>query len=221
MTAATAPKRVTKHAAGDSVDRALGNAAGALSYAEDLEVIFEMPDAEVGRLIKQKARSFRRMIEQTDSSVVGHLTERAVLELPQEPNDAGSETVKQGDFDMASREFRRGLIKRLLLSSADLQAALNLTRQAVSAASRARRLFTVDVEGQSYFPAFFADGKVDRATLENVSRILGELPGWTKWDFFTTAKGSLGDINPLEALCKGKVEEVNRVAAAFAEEASR
>ena len=221
MTTATALKRVTRHAAGDSVDRALGNAAGALSYAEDLEVIFEMPDAEVGRLIKQKARSFRRMIEQTDSPVAEHLTKRAVLELPQEPNDAMSETVKQGDFDMASREFKRGLIKRQLLSSADLQAALNLTRQAVSAASRARRLFTVDVEGQSYFPAFFADGKVDRATLENVSRILGELPGWTKWDFFTTAKGSLGDINPLEALRKGKVEEVNRVAAAFAEEASR
>lgn len=221
MTTATALKRLTKHAAGDSVDRALGNAAGALSYAEDLEVIFEMTDAEVGRLIKQKARSFRRMIEQADSPAARHLTEPAVLELPQEPNDAASETVKQGAFDMDSREFRRSLIKRQLLLSADLQAALNLTRQAVSAASRARRLFTVDVEGQSYFPAFFADGKVDRATLENVSRILGELPGWTKWDFFTTAKGSLGDINPLEALRKGKVEEVNRVAAAFAEEASR
>jgi hypothetical protein len=221
MTTATALKRVTKHAAGDSVDRALGNAAGALSYAEDLEVIFEMPDAEVGRLIKQKARSFRRMIEQTDSPVAGHLTEPVVLELPQEPDDAAPETVKQGDFDVASREFRRSLIKRQLLSSADLQAALSLTRQAVSAASRARRLFTVDVEGQSYFPAFFADGKIDRATLENVSRILGELPGWTKWDFFTTAKGSLRDISPLEALRKGRVEEVNRVAAAFAEEASR
>jgi hypothetical protein len=88
-----------------------------------------------------------------------------------------------------------------------LQAALSLTGQAVSAASRARRLFTVDVDGQSYFPAFFANGKVDRATLENVSRILGELPGWTKWDFFTTAKGSLGDISPLEALRKGRIEK--------------
>jgi hypothetical protein len=221
MTTATALKRVTRYAAGDSVDRALGNAAGALSYADDLEVIFEMPDAEVGRLIKQKARSFRRMIERADSPVAGRLTEPVVLELPQEPEDAAPETVNQGDFGIASREFRRGLIKRQLLSSADLQAALSLTRQAVSAASRARRLFTVDVEGQSYFPAFFADGKVDRATLENVSRILGGLPGWTKWDFFTTAKGSLGDINPLQALRKGKVEEVNRVAAAFSEEASR
>jgi hypothetical protein len=221
MSTATALKRVTRGAAGDSVDRALGNAAGALSYAEDLEVIFEMPDAEVGRLIKQKARSFRRMIERADDPMAGHLTEPVVLALPQEPDDAAPEAVKQGDLDIASREFRRGLIKRQLLLSADLQAALSLTRQAVSAAARARRLFTVDVEGQSYFPAFFADGRVDRATLENVSRILGELPGWTKWDFFTTAKGSLGDINPLEALRKGKVEEVNRVAAAFAEEASR
>ncbi|MDN7180580.1 hypothetical protein M0D69_21770 [Caballeronia sp. SEWSISQ10-4 2] len=221
MTTATALKRVTRDAAGDSVDRALGNAAGALSYAEHLEVIFEMPDAEVGRLIKQKARSFRRMIEQTDSPVAGRLTEPVVLELPQEADDAAPETVKQDDFDIASREFRRSLIKRQLLSSANLQAALSLTRQAVSAASRARRLFTVDVEGQSYFPAFFADGKVGRATLENVSRILGELPGWTKWDFFTTAKGSLGDISPLEALRKGRIEEVNRVASAFTEEASR
>jgi len=219
MTTGTALKRVTEHDAADSVDRALGNAAGALSYAEDLDVIFEMPDAEVGRLIKQKARSFRRMIEQTNRPAAVHLTEPVVLQLPQDSNDSASETGTQVGFDMASRDFRRSLVKRHLLSSAGLQAALNLTRQAVSAAARARRLFTVDVEGQSYFPAFFADGKVDRATLENISRILGELPGWTKWDFFTTAKGSMGNINPLEALRKGRVEEVNRAAAAFVEEA--
>ncbi|WP_073101280.1 hypothetical protein [Pollutimonas bauzanensis] len=61
--------------------------------------------------------------------------------------------------------------------------ALSLTRQAVSAATRSGRLFTVDVEGDVYYPAFFADGSVDRATLEKVSRQLGRLPGWTKLEY--------------------------------------
>lgn len=39
--------------------------------------------------------------------------------------------------------------------------------------------------------------------------------------FISGDMDALGDINPLEALRKGKVEEVNRVAAAFVEEASR
>jgi hypothetical protein len=105
-----------------------------------------------------------------------------------------------------------------LLEPAQLRNALQMTVQGVTAATRFNRMFTVDVDGQTYFPAFFADGRVDRTVLERISRALGQLTGWTKWDFFVTRWGSLGDLSPLEALAKGRVEQVAKMARGFYEE---
>ena len=36
--------------------------------------------------------------------------------------------------------------------------------------------FSLDIEGQRYYPAFFLDPRYDRAKLEKVSKVLGDLP---------------------------------------------
>ena len=69
----------------------------------------------------------------------------------------------------------------------------------------------MDVDDEKYFPAF-----LDRRKLEEVTRLLGELPGWRKWQFFTMPKASLNGLTPLEALKRGMVEEVMEAAEAFA-----
>lgn len=51
-----------------------------------------------------------------------------------------------------------------------------------------------------YYPAFYLELDVDRKKLERVSRTLGDISGWRKWQFFTTPKGSLSDRTPLQAL---------------------
>jgi hypothetical protein len=103
-----------------------------------------------------------------------------------------------------------------VLPSGDITTALGVSRQALSKAVRANRLFALELGGERYYPAFFADPHLERRQLEAVSHILGDLAGWEKWQFFTTPKGSLGGVSPLDALKKGKYAEVRRAAEGFA-----
>ncbi|MFH5252967.1 hypothetical protein ACGTRS_17250 [Burkholderia semiarida] len=104
-----------------------------------------------------------------------------------------------------------------LLPAAQIWAGLGMTRQALSKAVASGRIFTVDVGAAQYYPAFYLTGDIDRKTLGRVTQCLGDLPGWSKWQFFTTPKASLGNVTPLVALSRGKVDEVERAATAFAE----
>jgi len=91
------------------------------------------------------------------------------------------------------------------------------TRQALSKAALTHRVFYVPYKAERYYPAFFADPAYERKHLEAVSRLLGDLPGGSKLQFFLTKKGSLGGETPLQALAHGRLAKVRDVAAAFAE----
>lgn len=208
----------------EKADRALASAAGALTHAEGVDVLLGVPDAELGRILKLRIYAFRRLLlPLSQPSAKGNpkkgLVEKVRLDAMPLSTATTEEALPRDEWKQKAAEARRTLLKKKeLISTGDLRAALDVTRQAVSAAARSSRIFTVEVDGETYFPAFFVDGKVDRVTLEKVSKRLGKLPGWTKWDFFTSPKGSLGGISPLEALHKGKVDEVLRITSAFVEE---
>lgn len=69
-----------------------------------------------------------------------------------------------------------------------------------------------------YYPAFYAVQGMDRTRLERVTQALTGLDGWLQWQFFTTPKGSLGNLTPLQALqCKRMLAAVVRAASGFAE----
>lgn len=91
------------------------------------------------------------------------------------------------------------------------------SRQAVSKAAGSHRIFYLDYKAERYFPAFYADPAYDRKHLEAVTKVLGDLPGGSKLQFFLTRKGSLGGQTPLQALAAGRVAKVKDIAAAFAE----
>lgn len=113
---------------------------------------------------------------------------------------------------------RRDVAEGRLLNSAAMREKLGVSRQALSAALRAQRIFALSGPSGDYlYPAFFADPGQERAVLEKVCRALGSLPGGAKWEFFTTPRQSLGRKTPLQALAKGKIDAVLTAAAAFAE----
>jgi hypothetical protein len=113
---------------------------------------------------------------------------------------------------------QRDLAEGRLLNSAAMRERLGVSRQALSAALRAQRIFALSGPSGDYlYPAFFADPGLDRAVLEKVCRALGTLPAGAKWEFFTTPRQSLGRKTPLQALAKGRVDAVLTAAAAFAE----
>jgi hypothetical protein len=91
------------------------------------------------------------------------------------------------------------------------------SRQAVWKAAEGNRVFYLTYKAERYFPAFYGDPSYDRKHLEAVTKVLGDLPGGSKLQFFLTRKGSLGGDTPLQALAAGRVAKVKDVAAAFAE----
>lgn len=79
-------------------------------------------------------------------------------------------------------------------------------------------MFTLEgPAGKKVFPAFYSDPRLDRRVLERVSKELGQLPGPSKWQFFTTGKVSLDGKSPLEAISEGQVSRVLAAATAFRE----
>ncbi|MEX3999689.1 hypothetical protein AB4Y38_12415 [Paraburkholderia sp. EG285A] len=140
-------------------------------------------------------------------------------DLPPEerfPDDDVSDTDIQVEVQENHRKILAG---GLLLTSADLQTALSMSPQELGDATHSKRFFTVDVDGKDYYPAFFVNSGFDLQVLERISELLGSLPGWVKWLFFTSPRETLGDVNALEALASGREALVNDVAQRFAADA--
>lgn len=212
------------------IERVLASAAGAVSHAEGVDLLLAMPDSELGRFLKKRIGAFRDMTATLVTDPLPHPRQKESLasSAPEKSGRARVSVAEQRALsvldaltEQAQINRRTLLEKRALISSGDLQRALGITRQAISAAVRTGRLFSVDVDGANWYPAFFADGKVDRSVLAAVTQQLAQLPGWSKWDFFTAARASLGGKTPLEALRAGRVDEVMCVAKAVVEEARR
>lgn len=113
---------------------------------------------------------------------------------------------------MASR-----IAKGEFLTSGELQGRLNIKRASISEAVKVGRMFAVvGPSGDNFYPAYFADEELDRRSVEKVSKSLGTLPASSKHHFFT-AKSTLLDATPIDALRKGRIDEVLTAAAAFVE----
>lgn len=129
------------------------------------------------------------------------------------PVAPSKEHAALADSDARIRRHRRALIARAkLVTGSVLAQRLGVTRQALNKAVKAHRLFNVEMGGEYFYPAFFAETDLDRRDLEAVSRALGELTGWEKWHFFTEPNAALGRRTPVAAMRKGDRALVLRAA---------
>lgn len=79
------------------------------------------------------------------------------------------------------------------------------------------RIFSVTTDGEPLYPSFYVDPRFNQRRLETITTLLGDLPGGSKWQFFTKPKWSLGGVTPLEALIEGRYAHVRVAARGFAE----
>lgn len=102
------------------------------------------------------------------------------------------------------RNRQRDIETGALLFSDEICASLGITMHTLNQAVREQRMFALESpSGEPAYPAFFADPRLDRPKLEQISRALGDLPGASKYGFFTTPKISLKSRSPLEFLAAG------------------
>lgn len=196
-------------------EEALRSAVGAATMLgpDRARALLSLSDEQLGHLFKV---GIAQVIDLAGTITFG-IAAAATRDRPARGKKRAA-AVAAADSERQVQAERRMLVADgKLLPAAQTWAGLGMTRQALSKAVASGRIFTVDVGAAQYYPAFYLAGDIDRKTLGRVTQCLGDLPGWSKWQFFTTPKASLGNVTPLVALSRGKVDEVERAATAFAE----
>lgn len=168
--------------------------------------LLEISDAELGRLFKI------RLMRIAGLSTALNLDVSSTPSRMQSASNEGKRGSKRG------KSARYDLIaKGRLLHLTDFLTASDISEHRLAKDLAARRLFSVEIGRDAYYPAFFLVDELDRKALAKVSRRLGNVAGWRKWKFFTTPKMTLGNSTPLQALMRGDAKQVLRSAAAFAD----
>lgn len=104
-----------------------------------------------------------------------------------------------------------------LVGEAEFKKSLNMSTGSIAKALAGGALFVVRQDGQQLYPSFFADPTLKRRQLIAVTRLLKDLDGFTKWQFFVATKGSLAGRTPLAALREGDLRQVKVAAEGAAE----
>lgn len=179
---------------------------------------FEAAQAEL-RHVAKEAPDLERLVSEGRSNLERIL--RAVEELKPVQKSVKDLSPRNEILELAKKqaqEFKAKLIeKKLVASSGEICDALGFTRQSLNKAVQENRMFYLQQGHRHYYPVFYADNRLSRPVLEDITRALGDIDGAQKWQFFTRPKGSLSGKTPLEALQAGMVDKVLIAASGFVE----
>jgi hypothetical protein len=166
--------------------------------------LLKIPDAELGRRFK------RALVRVAGLATVLDIEQRSIRE------ESAQRRIELGTNQGESTPARL-VANAKLVHFSHFCAVIGFTPQRVNKEVAAQRIFSVDIDDEAYFPAFFLVEQIRRKDLAKVVRKLGDLTGWDKWGFFTMPNGALGDLTPLQALFYGDRKRVLRAAAEFIE----
>ncbi|CAL8475658.1 Antitoxin Xre/MbcA/ParS-like toxin-binding domain-containing protein (plasmid) [Caballeronia sp. S22] len=102
-----------------------------------------------------------------------------------------------------------------LLRMDDYLGAADVTEKKLGKSLASGRVFSVELEGEVYIPAFFLSPMIHHNDFAKVVRSLDDMSGWNRWEFFTTPTEPLGGATPLQFLAIKKVKPVQKAAEEF------
>lgn len=187
------------------VSELLRSAAVAMTLFDPVgaRALLEISDAELGRRFKLA------LVRVTGLATVLNLDQSSI----REESAQRREGLRSNDGESTPARL---IANAKLLHKSYFCAAIGFTPQKVDKQVAAQRIFSVDIDDEPYFPAFFLVEQIRRKDLTKVVRTLGDMTGWEKWAFFTTPHSTLHDLTPLQALFYGDRKNVLGVAAQFA-----
>lgn len=221
------PKLVQKLLADPIFESVLAGAATAVAVNGDMASdVLKMPDMDLGRLLKDKIAVLLPVMQrfQAGNEPAAPESDESLGYEVSVPRPRGMKLKGKLDMamqhEMAMQERTRMVEQKRLLNTEDMIRASGLQRQTLTKAVTSGRMFTVKVGPTTYYPSFYAHSEIDPKVLGSVTRKLVGLPGWLKLDFFESKNGALGNRSPLDALLKGKIDEVAELAEAYGEDAA-
>ncbi|KVR40731.1 hypothetical protein [Burkholderia multivorans] len=172
--------------------------------------LLKLPDAEVGRRFKIC------LARVTGMATVLDLDLRSVREQDEKQGNkrkrgAVSRTASRNALVSEGKLLRAGVFRE----------ALGITGEKLSKRIAKGSVFSVEVGGVQYYPAFFLAKGLNRSDLSKVTRRLDGARAWDKWAFFTESKELLGGLTPLQALFQGEVKQVLSTTKAVAKQSRK
>ena len=129
----------------------------------------------------------------------------------------GEAHVEQGRRNAVITLLER-IARKELITEDELRKMLGVSRKWVTDAVTTNRLFRMQTPaGEDFYPAFYGNPYYGQQSLAMVCQKLGDLPGASKFHFFTSKSTYLGIKTPLEALKDGMLDKALTAAQGFVE----
>ncbi|MFM0515005.1 hypothetical protein [Paraburkholderia sp. RL17-373-BIF-A] len=183
--------------------------AAVLADPEGARKLLELSDEELGRLFKN------RIWQTMGTATILNLD----LQAMRDEEERLRKRVSRISKPRTPREDERSLLVRKgkLLRAEDYCRATGVSEKKLNRYLASARIFTIELKGESYIPAFFLSPMIHRDAFAKVIRRLGEsTSGLEKWRFLTTPIGDLGGSTPLQFLAMEDVTAVMKAARDFA-----
>jgi hypothetical protein len=126
----------------------------------------------------------------------------------------GSSTASSRAQERGEARLVRWTQDGTLVGGATVETAWGVKRQTVDAARERGEIFSVWVKGKHWYPGETL--KFERSSLATINRALGNVDPSSKLLFLLRAHGALGGQTPAEAVADGKLDDVRRLAADWA-----
>lgn len=186
------------------------------------ETLLEIPDAALGRLVKNY------LCEVTGLATVYGIDLPALREeeenLRKRVKRASKRTPEHEPLagaNKANAERYPLVLQGKVLRTHDFCDAAGITEKKLDKFVDSGRMFRLYFGPEAYCPAFFLSPMIFRDDFRKVIRCLGTIDSWTMFDFFTTPIESLDGATPLQLLSAQDVAPVVDEAATFSEQYAR
>ena len=193
--------------------------AAILFDPKGVEAILALSDAEIGRLLKNEVCKVAGVATVYNLDLPSIREEEENLRKSLKRASKRRTAEPQGSTEsLTVNSERYSLVQQgRVLRRDDFCKAAAMTEKALTKDVASGRIFSVDLGGEPYYPAFLLPSVIRRNDFTKVIRRLSETPGWRKWDFFTTPIESEGGVTPLQLLTNKQLKEVLAAAADFVE----
>ncbi|MDR5770114.1 MULTISPECIES: hypothetical protein [unclassified Caballeronia] len=138
----------------------------------------------------------------------------------QRPRDEGDEsgTIDIQALEEQTRRSRREMVRTgKLINEEEFRVRLGPRARYLRRSLASGSIFQIEVDDELYFPAIFADNRLNLPKLHSICRILVPAPPMVRFHYLTSRRGNLGGVTPLSCLDdERQYRHLRRMAAAEA-----
>ena len=172
-----------------------------------IDAQYDLPQFVASSLVRKIAANNFRLptadrtkFQKLPDEVIAHIEDIVRQAYIEAGEDVGGNALREHLWQQALDARHAMIANGELISEDDFRQCLGATPRRLSKLLTDCSVFTLEVDGALYYPALLADSTFDRKRLQAICRILVPAPAWSRFDFLSSTRASLGGRRPIELL---------------------